>query len=319
MKDTKRTILTGVKPTGIPHVGNLFGAIRPAIELGADYLFIADYHALTTVKDAKTMRGLVKELACAWLACGLDPKRTVFYKQSDVSEIFEIFTIVQNITPKGELDRSHAYKAAMDEGQSINMGLYNYPILMSADILAFDTTHVPVGKDQEQHLENAKHIARAFNAIYGQTFTVPESLIEKSVATIPGLDGRKMSKSYGNQIPLFAPANELKKHIMRITTDSSLPSEPKPTDHVLFQLYSLFATKQETDTMAKRFLVGIGWGDVKKELYEVANRELTPMREKFDYYMANYAEVEKILSEGAGRARKKAQATLERVKIAVGI
>ena len=314
----KKVVLTGVKPTGIPHVGNFFGAIKPAIELGADYLFIADAHALTTVKDAKLMRGLVRELACAWLACGLNPSKTVFYRQSDVSEIFELFTILQNTTAKGLLNRAHAFKAAGAE-ESINMGLFNYPLLQAADILAFGTTHVPVGQDQKQHIEIAQSIAKAFNAVYGETLVVPAPQISKEVAIIPGLDGRKMSKSYGNQIPLFHPPADLKKYIMRITTDSSLPTEPKPTDHVLFQLYSLFATGQEAAAMKKRFKSGIGWGEVKAELFEVANRVLTPMREKFDYYMQNYAEAEKILQDGAARAKEKARATLDRVKVAVGL
>ena len=318
MSKDKKIVLTGVKPTGIPHVGNYFGAIKPAIELGANFLFIADYHALTTVKNAKELKSLVKELACVWLACGLDPAKTVFYKQSDVPEIFELATILYNITPKGVLNRAHAYKASNDQ-ENINMGVYNYPVLMSADILAFDTTHVPVGRDQEQHLEIAKHIAKAFNAVFGQTLVPPDSLISKDVATIPGLDGRKMSKSYGNQIPLLTSESDLKKHIMRITTDSSPPTDPKPTDHVLFQLYELFATAQESDTMRAKFSAGIGWGTVKSDLFVVADRMLTPMREKFNYYMENYAEVETILANGATKARERAKKVLDRVRKAVGV
>ena len=318
MNKEKKVVLTGVKPTGIPHVGNYFGAIKPAIELGANFLFIADYHALTTVKNAKELKSLVKELACVWLACGLDPAKTVFYKQSDVPEIFELATILYNITPKGLLNRAHAYKASNDQ-ENINMGVYNYPVLMSADILAFDTTHVPVGRDQEQHLEIAKHIAKAFNAVFGQTLVPPDSLISKDVATIPGLDGRKMSKSYGNQIPLLTSESDLKKHIMRITTDSSPPTDPKPTDHVLFQLYELFATAQETESMRAKFGAGIGWGTVKSDLFVVADRMLTPMRGKFNYYMENYAEVETILANGATKARERAKKVLDRVRKAVGV
>jgi len=313
-----KTILTGVKPTGVPHVGNFFGAIKPAINLGANFLFIADYHALTTVKDAELMKTLTRDLACSYLACGLNPSKTVFYRQSDVPQIFELFTILQNTTTKGLLNRAHAFKAHGQE-ETVNMGLFNYPMLMSADILAFNTTHVPVGQDQKQHIEIAQSIARAFNAVYGETLVVPSPLIEKDVATIPGLDGRKMSKSYNNQIPLFAAPGELKKTIMRITTDSSLPAEPKPTEHVLFQLYSLFAKKDETAKMKKRFQTGVGWGEVKTALFEVANRELTPMREKFDYYQQNYHLVEKILADGAKNAQIQATKTLDLVKKAVGI
>lgn len=324
----KRVILTGVKPTGTPHVGNFFGAIKPAIELGADFLFIADYHALTTVKNAKELQGFVREIACTWLACGLDPSKTIFYKQSDIPEIFELAIILANITPKGLLNRAHAYKAivqAAGDESTINMGLFNYPILQSADILAFGTTHVPVGQDQKQHIEICADIAKAFNAKFGQNlpltsiFKPPEALIQPGVATIPGLDGRKMSKSYGNQIPLFVPPNELKKYIMRITTDSSTPTEPKPTDHVLFGLYSLFATPAEVKTMRTKFQQGIGWGEVKSSLFEVANRTLTPMRERYEYYMKNYGEVEKILNDGAVKAREVARKTLDRVRKAVGV
>ena len=319
-----KTILTGIKPSGTPHVGNFFGAIKPAItQINAtrgarSLLFIADYHALTTVRDSGMLRDYVRELACVWLACGLDPKTTIFYRQSDVPEIFELATIISNITPKGLLNRAHAFKAATDSGADVNMGLFNYPVLMSADILAFDTNYVPVGQDQKQHVEITADIAGAFNAVWGQTLTIPEPRIEKAVAIIPGLDGRKMSKSYGNQIPLFAPAIELKKHIMRITTDSSEPSEPKPLDHPLMQLYTLFATPEEANIMRTRFANGVGWGTVKSELVTVAERTIAPMRAKFEYYIANYGLVEDILRDGAKRARAIAKKTLKRVRIAVG-
>jgi len=328
----KKTILTGIKPTGVPHVGNYFGAIKPAIEMAnmgenRSFLFLADYHSLTTVKNANELKQYVREIACTWLACGLDLKRTVFYKQSDVPQIFELATILANVTPKGLLNRAHAYKsivadalaAGKDPDVDVNMGLYTYPILMAADILAFDTNLVPVGADQKQHVEIAQNIVRAFNAVYGNTLVVPEPKIEKNVSTIPGLDGRKMSKSYGNQIPLFAPEAELKKHIMRIVTDSSLPTDPKPTTHPLFEMYKLFATADEVKEFAKRFKNGIGWGDAKKELFNVANRELTPMREKYNFYMANPHMVDDVLNAGAVQARMVATNTLKRVRSAVGV
>ncbi|MCL2570311.1 MAG: tryptophan--tRNA ligase [Firmicutes bacterium] len=323
----KKTILTGVKSTGIPHVGNYFGSFKPSIE-GAkaanmrSFLFIADYHALTTVKCAAEMKENVNEIACTWLACGLDLKKTAFYRQSDVPQIFELAIILSNVTPKGLMNRSHAYKAvvqdAVDAGKDpdvdVNMGLFCYPILMSADILAFDTNFVPVGQDQKQHVEIAQAIARSFNAIYGSVLVVPEPKITKDQATIPGLDGRKMSKSYGNQIPMFAPEGELKKYIMKIVTDSSLPTDPKSTDCVIFDLYKLFATDDEVHVMKSKFENGIGWGEVKNELFRVANRTLTPLREKYNYFKSNPEIVEQLLQDGAKKARKVAQKTLDRIR-----
>jgi tryptophanyl-tRNA synthetase len=309
MKST--VVLTGIKPTGTPHIGNYFGAIKPALSSAETnaFFFIADYHALTTVKCAKEMKTLVHEIVKTWLACGLDPNKVVFYRQSDVPEIFELAVILHNVTPKGLMDRAHAYKAAVQEGENINMGLYNYPILMAADILLFNTNFVPVGQDQKQHIEIAADIARAFNAIYGNVLTVPEPRIKPGVAIVPGLDGRKMSKSYGNIIPLFADEAELLKCIKRITTDSSAPTDPKPLDHPLFQIYKLFG---KTDIVTT-----IGWGQLKQDLFETANAYLKPIREK--YQSINYADAEKLLTEGAIRARKVAQQTLARVKTAIGI
>jgi len=322
----KQVVLTGVKPTGMPHIGNYLGAIRPAIESAnkgsqpfvfdntdaASFFFIADYHALTTVKCAKELRRLTQEIACVWLACGLDPKKTVFYRQSDVPEIFELSVILGNYTAKGLLDRAHAFKDACQAGRDVNIGLYTYPVLMSADILAFGTNFVPAGKDQQQHIEIAQDIAQAFNAACGlQVLVVPMPRIAKDVAIIPGLDGRKMSKSYGNVIPLFCDEAELLRCIKRITTDSSAPDAPKPKDHLIFQLYKHFSGK-DMDTR-------IGWGDAKQKLFEVINAALKPMRDKYNYYMENYGEVEKILTEGAARARVAARGTLERVRKAIGV
>lgn len=326
-----KIIMTGVKPTGTIHIGNYFGSFKPSTiaanaSSAESYLCIVDYHALTTLKNAKLLSQYVREVACTWLACGLDVKKSVLYRQSDVPQIFELSTVLSNYTAKGLLNRAHAYKtivqnateAGKDPDHDVNVGLYNYPILMAADILAFDTDFVPVGADQKQHIEIASDIAKSFNAHHGNILVEPQPLIKKEQATIPGLDGRKMSKSYGNQIPLFAPSNELLKHIKRITTDSSLPTEPKSTDCVLFQLYELFANEAEVTDMKKRFADGIGWGDVKTELHRVADRELAPLREKYNYYMENYGEVEKILLAGASRARDRAQKTITRVRKSIG-
>jgi len=309
-----KTILTGIKPTGTPHIANYFGAIKPALEGASDgksFFFIADYHALTTVRNPKEMSQNIKEIVCTWLACGLDPKKTTLYRQSDVPEIFELATILGNVTAKGLMDRAHAYKAAVQANESVNMGLYTYPILMAADILLFDTNFVPVGQDQKQHIEIAADIANSFNAIYGKVLTVPQPQIRKDVAIIPGLDGQKMSKSYGNVIPLFASPDELLKCIKRITTDSSAPTDPKPADHLIFKLFELFGKKGVK--------TNVGWGQLKQELFETADAYIAPMRDKYNKLMANYGEVEKILDDGATKARKVAAETMTRVKKAIGV
>jgi tryptophanyl-tRNA synthetase len=310
-----KTILTGIKPTGTPHIANYFGAILPALEGaktdGKSFFFIADYHALTTVKNPVEMQNNIKEIVCTWLACGLDPKKTVLYRQSDVPEIFELATILGNVTAKGLMDRAHAYKAATQAGENVNIGLYTYPILMAADILLFNTNFVPVGQDQKQHIEIAADIANSFNAIYGKVLTVPEPQIRKDVAIIPGLDGQKMSKSYGNIIPLFADAGNLQRCIKRITTDSSAPTDTKPADHLIFKLFELFG-KKDVPT-------NVGWGQLKQELIEVADAYIKPMRAKYFQYMSNYDEVEKILADGAKKARAVAKETLARVKKAIGV
>ena len=310
-----KTILTGIKPTGVPHIGNYLGMLKPAIDRAnssdaKSYFFIADYHALTTVKNPSELKNYVREIACTWLACGLDPKKTVFYCQSSVPEIFELSTIIGNVTAKGLLDRAHAFKSAKDAGSMVNIGLYTYPVLMSADILIMDTDYVPVGADQKQHIEIAADIAKAFNAIYGKTLVMPEPLINKSVAVIPGLDGRKMSKSYGNTIPLFCSSEELLKHIKRIATDSSAPNDEKPRDHLIFQLYKHF-TGTELDRR-------IGWGDAKQRLFDVVDIAIKPMRDKYNHLMQNYNEVECVLAQGAKQARQVACETLTRVKGAIG-
>lgn len=328
----KQIILTGIKPTGTPHIGNYFGAIKQAIEMSKsdefeNFFFIADYHALNSLKTRDELKQFTKEIACAWLACGLDPQKVVFYRQSRIPEDQELCWILMNVTPKGLMDRAHAYKgvveaniaAGKDADDGVNMGLYNYPILMAADILLFNAKFVPVGQDQKQHVEMARDIAKYFNKKYGNTLVVPEEKIQKSVAVLPGLDGRKMSKSYNNTIPLFCDEQKLKKLIMSIKTDSTLPSEPKSTDCTLFELIKLFGTEEEVSEMRRRFEEGISWADAKTALFELANKFIKPMREKYDYFMSHYGEVEEILKRGEERARNIASQTIERVKTAVGV
>lgn len=327
-----KVALTGIKPTGIPHVGNYFGAIKPAIDLIQNedfegYYFIADYHALNYLKDKDELQHFTKEIACTWLACGLDPKKIVLYKQSLVPEVTELNWLLNNVTSKGLMNRAHAYKALVDKSLEnggdpdalVNMGLFCYPILMASDILLLNSKVVPVGFDQKQHVEMARDIAKAFNKTYGYTFVIPTELIQEGTATIPGLDGRKMSKSYGNQIPLFCDEATLKKLVSSIKTDSSLPDEPKSTNCALFEFYKLFATKSQLDAYAEKFAKGISWADAKKELFELMNNYLSPMREKYNYYMSHYDEVEKILEEGSKKARAIAKETVARARKAVGI
>ena len=328
----KKVVLTGIKPTGTPHIGNYFGAIKPAIELSNNpeydaYYFIADYHALNSLKSREDMRRYYKEIACTWLACGLDPKKVTFYRQSQIHETTELSWIITNVTPKGLMDRAHAYKASvekniangLDADAGVNMGLYNYPILMAADILLFNTKLVPVGLDQKQHVEMARDIAKYFNKKYGYTLVVPQELIREDTGVLEGLDGRKMSKSYGNQIPMFCSAEELKKLISSIKTDSSLPNKPKSLDSTIFKYIKLFATPEKLKEMEERFNTGISWADAKKELFEIANNFISPMREKYNYYMEHFNEVEKILEEGEAKARPIAHETLERARKAVGV
>ncbi len=328
----KKVNTTGIKPTGTPHIGNYFGAIKPAIEISMNdeydsYFFIADYHALNYIKDKQQLKDNIKELACTWLACGIDPKKVVFYKQSLVPEVTELNWLLCNVTSKGLMNRAHAYKAMVDRSVQagddpdslVNMGLYNYPILMAADILILNSKLVPVGLDQKQHVEMARDIAKVFNKTYGNTFVIPTEVIKEEVATITGTDGRKMSKSYNNVIPLFCEESKLKKMVSGIVTDSSLPTEPKSTDCALFKLFKLFGTEAETKSYAEKFAKGISWADAKRELFEVMNKTLAPMRDKYNYYMEHFDEVEKILEEGSKKARKIAQETLKRARLAMGL
>jgi tryptophanyl-tRNA synthetase len=329
----KKISLTGIQPTGDLHIGNYFGAIKPALELAKEYdarYFIADYHALNSVKDPKELNACIRGVAAGWLAAGLDPEKVIFYRQSSIPEVFELTTQLMAFTSKGLMNRAHAYKAAVElnseKGEEsdagINMGLFTYPVLMAADIILFDSDVVPVGKDQKQHIEMAQDIAQSVNANYGQQILkVPQAAIQEAVAVVPGLDGRKMSKSYNNTIPLFASEKELRKTIMRVVTNSQGVEEPKdPDSSQIFAFYKLFATAEEQTALAARYRAGgMGWGDAKNELFRVANRELSPMRERFEAYMADPAKLDKILEQGAERARPIAAATVKRFRKAAGI
>ena len=330
----QQRVLTGVKPTGSPHVGNLLGAIRPALRLADQGLeamyFIADYHALTTVQDRKSLGPLTHEIAATWLALGLDPDRVLFYRQSDIPEIFELAWVLACFTSKGWMNKAHAYKAAVaanaassadDPDAGINMGLYNYPILMAADIVAFDVDLVPVGKDQVQHVEIARDIAQRINHVYGaDVLRLPMAKIDDNTAVVLGTDGRKMSKSYDNTIPLFAPSKQLKKAVSRIVTDSAPPEAPKdPDTSTIFQIYRAIATPEESRTLAERFRAGIGWGDAKQAVFERLEVELAPARARYDALIADPARIDALLAQGAVKARVTARRVLERVRSAIGL
>ena len=328
----KKRILTGIKPTGYAHLGNYFGAIKPAIELSNNssyeaFYFIADYHALTTLKNKAEMQEYFYNIACTWLACGLDPEKVVFYRQSDVPEIFELNWILNNVTPKGLMNRAHAYKAIVEKNEEknldhdygVNMGLYNYPILMASDILMFNSDLVPVGLDQKQHIEIARDIATNFNKKYGEIFKLPEEYIEKNFAVLVGLDGRKMSKSYNNTIQLFTTEDVLRKTINKIVTDSKLPGEPKPLDSTVNKLYKLFANPDKQVEFEKKLSQGLAWGEAKKQLFELVNDYIKPMREKYFYYQEHHDVVDKILTIGAEKARAIAKENIQKVRDKIGV
>lgn len=333
----EKIILTGVKPTGQPHIGNYLGAIRPALRLSQQpgvrtFLFIADYHSLTSVHKAEELRQLTYEVAATWLACGLDPNRTCFYRQSDIPEIFELNWILSCFTTKGLMNRAHAYKAKVQENQEagkedldfgVNMGLYNYPILMSADILMFDAHEVPVGEDQIQHIEIARDIAQKFNRTYGkgkiEHLRVPKFVVQ-NMKLVLGLDGRKMSKSYGNSIPLFAPISERKKLIMKIKTDSTTPEAPKdPAQSLIFDLFKEFASPGEIEDLRERYAKGIGWGEAKDRLASVIEADLGPKTETFNKWMADHEALDALLKRGADEARPHARQLLKKIRSVVGI
>jgi len=329
----KKIALTGIKPTGIPHIGNYLGAIKPALKLSetceARY-FIADYHALNACKDPVELKKMTVEIASAWLACGLDPKKTLFYRQSDVPETFELLTILMAFTPKGLMNRAHAYKATVqnnleankDPDDGVNMGLFTYPVLMAADILLFDTDFVPVGTDQFQHIEMAQDIAQSFNYVYKtQALKIPQPIAQEDTKTVVGLDGRKMSKSYNNTIPMFCTEKELKKLIMSIVTNSQTIEEPKdPDTSNIFALYKNFATPEQVENMRARYLKGgLGWGQAKQELFEVINAELKPIRERYYYWMNHQEDIWNALKEGSQKARLLASQKIAQLRKIIGI
>ena len=331
---SKTRVLTGITTSGTPHLGNYVGAIRPAIAASRapdaeSFYFLADYHALVKVAEPARVQRSTLEIAAAWLACGLDPSKVWFYRQSDIPEIPELTWLLTCVAGKGLLNRAHAYKAAVDRNRAesldddagITAGLFMYPVLMAADILLFNANKVPVGRDQVQHIEMARDFGQRFNHLYGEHFALPEAVIEEQVATLPGLDGRKMSKSYDNTIPLFAPRNELKKLIAGIVTDSRAPGEAKDTEgSALFQLYQAFASKEETAAFARDFANGIGWGDAKAKLFERIDAEVAPLREKYEALVAKPGEIEAVLRDGAARLRKQyATPALARLREAVGL
>ena len=335
MSKERKVVLTGIKPTGLPHIGNYFGAIEPALELAKDEnydarYFIADYHALNLIKDPKILKEYTYEVAATWLACGLNPEKVLLYKQSSVPETFELTTILSTFTAKGLMNRAHAYKASIaknkengvDIDSGINMGTYTYPILMAADILLFDTDIVPVGKDQVQHIEMATDIAQALNNNYGtDVLKIPVAKVGETTKTIVGMDGRKMSKSYNNTISLFLPEKQLRKTIMKIITNSQEIEESKDPDKCnVFTLYKLFANQGQQNALAERYLAGgMGYGHAKQELFEVANDYLKPIREKYIELMDNKDYIDKVLFDGGQKARIIASEVLDRVRKTVGI
>ena len=318
-------VLTGIQSSGRQHLGNILGAILPAIEMSNDpkneaYLFIADLHSLTTVKDAKQRKDNLIATAAAWLACGLNPNKVVFYAQSDLPECTELTWYLNCFTPYPMLANAHSFKDKSNNLSDVNAGLFDYPVLMASDILLYDADIVPVGKDQKQHLEITRDLASSFNHQYGDTFVLPESKISESVMTIPGTDGRKMSKSYGNVVDVFLPKKQLKKQIMGIQTDSTPLEDPKdPNTCNVFALYKLLATDEQAKQLAEKYRGGnFGYGHAKTALLELILEEYGSAREKFDHYIENPEEVFSALKMGAEKARPVAQATLNRVRNKLG-
>lgn len=326
-------VLTGITTTGSPHLGNYVGAIRPAIEASQNpdteaYLFLADFHALIKNQDPDQVAQSSREIAATWLALGLDPEQAFFYRQSDIPEIAELSWILSCSAAKGLMNRAHAYKAAIQANElagedpdfGVTMGLFSYPILMAADILIFNAHKVPVGRDQIQHVEMARDIAQRFNHHYGTVFTLPEAVTDDNVAVLQGLDGRKMSKSYGNTIPLFGTSKQLQKSINKIKTNLLEPGDPKDTDDsTVFQIWCAFAEEAERERMRAAFADGIAWGEAKKQLFERVNDELAPARASYERLMATPSEVEEILQLGAAKLRPQSQALIARVRQVIGL
>jgi tryptophanyl-tRNA synthetase len=325
--------LTGITTTGTPHLGNYVGALRPAVEASRrpgteNFYFLADYHALIKCDEPARVQRSTLEIAACWLAIGLDPEQVYFYRQSDIREIPELTWLLTCVTGKGLLNRAHAYKAqvdknaaaAVDSDTDVTAGLFMYPVLMAADILMFKAHKIPVGRDQVQHIEMARDIAASFNHLYGEHLVLPEAAIDDSVALLPGTDGRKMSKSYDNVIPLFAPREQLRKQIAGIVTDSSTPGQPKRVEgSALFQIFEAFASREETTRLRQAYADGISWADAKQLLFERIDGEIGSMRERYDALVSNPAEIERILSRGAEKARTLAAPLMAQLKDAVGL
>ncbi len=330
----KEIVLTGITTTGTPHLGNYAGAIRPAITASKNdhvrpFYFMADYHALIKCQEPERVRQSSLEIAATWLALGLDTSNAVFYRQSDIPEIPELCWMLSCVTAKGLMNRAHAYKAAVQENEQeggkdpdkgITMGLFGYPVLMAADILMFNANKVPVGKDQIQHIEMARDIASRFNHIYGEHFTIPEAVVDEDAATLLGLDGRKMSKSYNNTIPLFEPEKKFRKLINKIKTNSLEPGEPKDPDTcTLFGIYKAFARSSEIAEMRQQYADGIGWGDMKRILFEKINEEIAPARDRYYALLDAPEHIEEQLQEGAEKARAIAGPFMQTLRESVGI
>lgn len=333
---TKQRVLTGITTTGTPHLGNYVGAIRPAIResQNADndtFYFMADFHALIKSQDPDAVHQSSMEIAATWLALGLDTNNATFYRQSDIPEIPQLMWMLNCVCAKGLMNRAHAYKAAVDANveagedpdKAVTMGLFNYPVLMAADILMFNAHKVPVGRDQIQHIEMARDMGQRFNHLFGkdeELFVLPEFIVDDNVAVLQGLDGRKMSKSYGNTIPLFLPEKKLQKSINKIVTNLQEPGEPKdPDSSTVFQIYQAFANAEQTAEMRQAYADGIGWGDAKKRLFQLVNEEIGEARERYNDLLARPADIEDILQHGAAKARAISVPMLERARAAVGI
>jgi tryptophanyl-tRNA synthetase len=317
-------ILSGIQPTGVLHIGNYFGMMRPAIALQAEgetFYFIADFHALTSVKDPKVLREHSRRVALDFLACGLDPERSALFRQSDVPEVAELSWILSTVAPMGLLERAHSYKDKIARGIPASVGLFSYPVLMAADILIYDSDIVPVGKDQKQHLEITRDLAVKINEAYGDVFKLPEARIQAATETVPGTDGQKMSKSYGNTIDIFGEEKETRKRVMGIVTDSTPVEAPKdPAKSSIFQLYSLFGSNAEVTEMRSRFEKGgTGYGDFKKQLFEKLWSYFEPMRKRREEILSDKNYIDDVLKRGADRANAEAHKVMKRVRAAVGL
>jgi tryptophanyl-tRNA synthetase len=317
-------ILSGIQPSGVLHIGNYFGMMRPAIELqreGETFYFIADYHALTSVRDPQALRENSRRVALDFLACGLDPERSALFRQSDVPQVTELAWILSTVAPMGLLERAHSYKDKLARGLAPTVGLFSYPVLMAADILIYDSDVVPVGKDQKQHIEITRDLAGKINDTYGDVFKLPEPRIQPSTEVVPGIDGQKMSKSYGNNIDIFGDENEMRKRVMSIVTDSTPVEAPKdPARSTIFLLYSLFASKEEAANMRERFEKGrTGYGEFKKELFEKLWAYFAPMRERREEILRDKSYIDRVLTRGARRANEVANQVMQHVRHAVGI